>query len=90
MPLRTVALVIAVSLLAGCQGALPSPTGDVNTAQALLDVAQSLNTLREENAMMQAQIDSLRGVVAYQDTVVRQLAAVGGVTMRALPMAPPQ
>ncbi len=40
-------------------------------------------------AAQQAEIDSLRGVVAYQDTVLRQLAAVGGVGMRPQSAPPP-
>jgi hypothetical protein len=38
--------------------------------------------LRADNALLQAQIDSLRGVVAYQDTLVRQLAASAGLSVR--------
>lgn len=85
-----VAITVVATALAGCQGGLPSPGTEANTGQALLDVADGMVTLREENAMMQAQIDSLREVVAYQDSVVRQLAALAGVAMRQQPMTIPQ
>jgi hypothetical protein len=48
-----------------------------------MDLGSLVGELREENANMQAQIDSLRGALAYQDSIVRQLAAGAGVPMRA-------
>lgn len=48
----------------------------------MLDLGAIVVDLREENAMLQMQIDSLRGVVVYQDSIVRQLAASAGVRMR--------
>ncbi len=48
-----------------------------------MDLGTLVGQLREENAMLQSQIDSLRGALAYQDTIVRQLAAGAGVQMRA-------
>ncbi len=47
-----------------------------------MDIGSMVLDLREENAQLQAQIDSLKAVSAYQDSVVRQLAAVAGVPMR--------
>lgn len=38
--------------------------------------------LRQDNAMLQDQIDSLRMNLAYQDTVLRQLANLSNVSMR--------
>ncbi len=48
----------------------------------MLDLSNALNQLREENAQMQAQIDSLRFAMAYQDTIIRQLANGANVSMR--------
>lgn len=82
---RAVLLITALATaLAGCKAgsALPSVGTDVSTGQAMLDLGQNLVQLREDDALLQAQIDSLRGVVAYQDTVLRQLAAQAGVSMR--------
>ncbi|MFN8717463.1 MAG: hypothetical protein ACK50C_10835, partial [Gemmatimonadaceae bacterium] len=70
-----------------CGPAIPTPASDMATGQAVLDLGMQIVQLREENAMLQAQIDSLRGVMAYQDTVVRQLAAAAGLPTR--PPAPP-
>lgn len=72
---------VSVSLIAGCKGTLAAP-GDMNTSQAVVDIGNMVVQLREENAQLQAQIDSLRAVAAYQDTVVRQLAGAAGLQMR--------
>lgn len=77
---------VAVALLSACGTAIPTPTSDMATGQAVLDLGMQLVQLREDNALLQAQIDSLRGVVAYQDSLVRQLAASAGLSVR--PPAP--
>ena len=40
-----------------------------------------LNDLRQDNAALQQQVDSLRVVVAKQDTVIRQLANLAGMPL---------
>ncbi len=82
------ALLLALLLLplvAACNGAIV-PAGDMSTSQAVIDLGNMLVQMREENADLQAQIDSLRAVTAYQDTIVRQLAGAAGLPMR--PKAP--
>jgi hypothetical protein len=73
---------MAAPLAASCKG-IPGAPGDMSTSQAVVDIGNMVVQLREENADLQAQIDSLKAVAAYQDTVVRQLAAVAGVAVRA-------
>jgi hypothetical protein len=91
MPIRTlyrpavllgIAGAVTVAAIAGCNGTLPSVASDISTRQAMLDLGQTLVDVREENAAMQAQIDSLRCAMAYQDTVIRQLAGLAGVQVR--------
>jgi hypothetical protein len=53
--------------------------GDVTLAETLIDMSDALVALREETAMLQAQVDSLRQHVARQDTVVRRLASMAGL-----------
>lgn len=81
-PRRLIVVVGAVSvpLLAACNGTVAAP-GDMTTSQAVIDIGNMVVQLREENAQLQAQIDSLRSVAAYQDTVVRQLAGAAGLQM---------
>lgn len=82
--LQTIAMLgFAIS---GCSGVVPTPGTDISSAQAILDLGAAFGQLREENAMLQAQIDSLQAVVVYQDSIVRQLAALSNVSMR--PPAP--
>ena len=78
---RTLAIYATLALVgAGCK--MPSVSANMATGEALNDVGTALSQLREENAQMQAQIDSLGGALAYQDSVLRQLAVTAGVPMR--------
>jgi hypothetical protein len=80
VPMILMALAVTV---AACQsGNLSSTSADISTREAVLDLGQNLVDLREENAMLQAQIDSIRGVVAYQDSILRMLAGAAGLQMR--------
>lgn len=57
-------------------------TAQQNTAQAIMDLGDQLSAMREDNAILQSQVDSLRGALARQDTVLRQLAGMAGVPVR--------
>ena len=70
-------LVIAVFAAGACGG--PVTTGDTTLAETLIDMGDALVAVREETALLQAQVDSLREQVARQDTVVRRLAAMAGI-----------
>lgn len=48
----------------------------------MLDLQNAVVQMREDNANFQAQIDALRSTVAYQDTIIRQLAALSNVSVR--------
>ncbi len=80
--LRVLAGIVLATGVAACSAGVPSVSTDISTRQAMLDLGQNLVDVREENAALQAQVDSLRGAVAYQDTVLRQLAGLAGVQMR--------
>lgn len=58
---------------------VPDTTAGINTAQALIELGDALNAVREEQSILQTQVDSLREVVAQQDTVIRQIANIAGV-----------
>ena len=57
----------------------PAPPGDVSTGEMFVEISDALNGIRQENAMLQAQLDSLREVVARQDTLLGRVAAAAGV-----------
>ena len=73
-------LAAAVAAAAGC-GVAMDPTENVTTGEAILGLSDAVAGLREEDAMLQAQLDSLRGVVARQDTIIARLAAATGVPL---------
>ena len=70
---------VALTLLAFIAGCTPNREQDISTAQTLIELGDAVNDLRQDNATLQQQIDSLRLVVARQDTVVRQVANLAGV-----------
>lgn len=72
---RGAALLAISGLLTSCT---PS-VSDVSMAEAMMQIGDVLNAIREENAMIQADLDSLRGVVARQDTLIRRIGDAAGV-----------
>jgi hypothetical protein len=74
--LRTLAAALAVLSL-GCV----NPAANADLAQQLQEMGDAITDTRAENAVLREQMDSLRTVVARQDTVVRQLASMAGVPM---------
>lgn len=54
---------------------------DMQSAQALEELGASYNDLRQVQQQLQDQVDSLRIVVARQDSVIRTLANLAGVQM---------
>jgi hypothetical protein len=71
-------VVVAVGTLAAC-GA-PMTSGDTTLAETVIDMSDALVAVREETALLQAQVDSLREQMARQDTLVRRLAAMAGIS----------
>lgn len=69
--------VTTVAVLTAC----PASPADVNTAQQLVDIADAMNALRNDNAILQDQVDSLRAATARQDTIIARLAAQAGISI---------
>ena len=74
---RVLSLATLLIIGAGCAA---SPA-DVNTAEQLVDIADAMNALRNDNAVIQDQLDSLRAVTARQDTIIARLAAQAGISI---------
>ena len=64
-------------LAAGCLGV--GQPGDISQGELLIELTETINDLRAHDALMQEQLDSLRSVVARQDTTIGRLAAAAGV-----------
>ncbi len=74
---RLLVLALAGSLVAlsGCV----NPRAEANVAQALNDAANEMAGIKNDLAAMQTQLDSLREIVAKQDTVIGRLAEVNHI-----------
>jgi hypothetical protein len=70
----------ALALIVVCS-ACPASRADIAISEQIIQLGDGMNTLRQENAEIQQQVDSLRLVVARQDTVIRQLANLAGVPL---------
>ena len=64
-------------VLCGC--AVPATQQDLYIAQALVDIEDAMNEMRQATYELQDRVDSLRFVVAQRDTVLRQLANLAGM-----------
>ena len=60
---------------------LPPSEQDLQTAQVLIELGDAMNEVRLMVGDLQDQLDSLKGVAAKQDTVIRQLANLAGVSV---------
>lgn len=67
-------------VLPGCT--VPTRT-DLDTAQALVEIGESFNEVRSAQAELQDRMDSLVSVVARQDSTIRTLANLAGVSVPA-------
>ena len=65
----------ATIALAGCR----SPQSDAYLIEQLRQMGDELNASRQQAADFQSQLDSLRGVVARQDTLLTRIAGMAGI-----------
>jgi hypothetical protein len=73
---RTVSLV-ALVLVGSCR----DPRAEANVAQGMMDLGTQVSSMQQDYAILQAQVDSLRGVVARQDTIITRLAGMAGLQL---------
>jgi hypothetical protein len=76
---------LAALAAAATLGACRNPEADAEVAAAMIQLNDQLNDVLAQLGDQAASLDSLRGVVARQDTVIRQLANITGV-----PLPPPR
>lgn len=75
------AFLLSSVALASCS--LPAvQSSDVSQGELMLELSDALAGMRSTDADLQAQVDSLRSVVARQDSLLSRLAAATGVPMR--------
>jgi len=61
----------------GCR----DPRAEANIAQAMIDVGTQINIMQQDYSLLQSQVDSLRTVVARQDTIIGRLATLAGLPL---------
>jgi hypothetical protein len=71
-------VVFAFALTLAC-AACPASRADIAMSEQIIQLGDGLNDVRQDNAALQQQVDSLRLVVVKQDSVIRQLANLAGV-----------
>ena len=64
-------------LLSACR----DPRAEANIAQAMTDVGTEINSMQQDYALLQSQVDSLRLVVARQDTIITRLANLANLPL---------
>ena len=75
--MRSVRVLLVALLLGSCR----DPRAEANIAEAMMQVGTEMSALRQDYAVLQGQVDSLRGVVARQDTLITHLAAAANVPL---------
>jgi hypothetical protein len=73
--LRAACVAATVTLVLGCR----SPQSDAYLIEQIRQMGDELNASRQQAADLQSQLDSLRGVVARQDTLLTRIAGMAGI-----------
>ena len=72
---------LSVLTLALVCSACPASRADLAMNEQIMQLGDGLTDMRQDYAALQEQVDSLRLIVAKQDTVLRQLANLAGVPL---------
>jgi hypothetical protein len=73
--MRPLCVLLFIVLLSSCR----DPRAEANIAEAMVQVDTEMSAIRQDYAVLQNQVDSLRGVVARQDTLLARLATMANV-----------
>lgn len=73
--MRLAALLLAAVLLGSCR----DPRAEANIAEAMIQVGTEMSAMRQDLAAVQNQVDSLRSVIARQDTVIGRLSTLANL-----------
>lgn len=70
---------LAVAAIAVGIACTPNPVAQADAAQVITELTDAIGELQQNTAILQEQVDSLKLVVARQDTMIARLSAVTGV-----------
>jgi hypothetical protein len=79
MPVLRPRHVLLAAALAGAAACYEDPQQKLDQMQQLLDIGDALNELGMQTAELQVTLDSLRMVIARQDTIIYRMANVTGI-----------
>lgn len=82
--MRTLRSLVPVALLCAA-GSCVNPRAQANMAQAVIDMGTAVQNMQQDLQDATDRLDSLRAVVAYQDTLIDRLA-----TLTHVPWPPPR
>jgi hypothetical protein len=69
---------LCVATIAGV-ASCTNPRTEANVATALNDAADEINGLKNDIALLQTQIDSLKTTMMHQDSLINRIAAVNNI-----------
>lgn len=75
--MRVLIALLACVAVASCR----DPRAEANIAEAMVQVGTEISSLHQDYATLQNQVDSLRSVVARQDTIITRLAALANMPL---------
>jgi hypothetical protein len=75
--MRPLIVLLAAALISSCR----DPRAEANIAEAMMQVGTEISAMRQDYALLQSQVDSLRGVVARQDTLIARLATLANMPL---------
>ena len=73
--------ILGVFLLVGI-ASCRDPRAEANIAQAMTEVGTTLTLIQQDYSFLQNEVDSLRQVVARQDTIITRLASLAGLPIQ--------
>jgi hypothetical protein len=79
IPVRLRPFALTAALLLSLAGCVRNPEAEARAAQQFLEIGDALNDLRQTTSVLDGTVDSLRTVIAKQDTTITRLAAATGV-----------
>ena len=74
----SMAVATAVAIVAA-GASCANPRAEANVATALNDAANEISGLKNDIALLQIQLDSLRTTVMHQDSLINRIAAVNNI-----------
>lgn len=74
---RLIGPVLVTLLISSCR----DPRAEANIAQAMVQVGTEMSAMQQDYAVLQSQVDSLRTVVARQDTLLAKLASLANIPL---------